>query len=175
LTAVTYPLVNARRYKGKDIDVDADGTVDNSEKVGGYLPVDLEKVSNKGVANGYAGLDANARVPVSQLPPIERGSNLSSVRSMNTVYQNNNSTPILLIVSAQTNYVSGSFLYIYADTVNPPANIISKTPVPNTNTDYFIAGVIEPNEYYKVIIGNPGQTGTQFANHWFETILHKVI
>ena len=33
---------------------------------------DLEKVANKGVANGYAGLDANALVPVDNIPDLPR-------------------------------------------------------------------------------------------------------
>jgi hypothetical protein len=40
----------------------------NADKVDGFEGADLEKVVNKGVANGYAPLDANAKLPLTHLP-----------------------------------------------------------------------------------------------------------
>ena len=40
----------------------------NADKIDGLEGADLEKVINKGVANGYAPLDANAKLPLSHLP-----------------------------------------------------------------------------------------------------------
>lgn len=43
-------------------------TVNDSAKLGGQLPSSYEQVANKGVANGYASLDANTKVPIGQIP-----------------------------------------------------------------------------------------------------------
>jgi hypothetical protein len=43
-------------------------TLLNADKVDGLEGADLEKVINKGVANGYAPLDANAKLPLTHLP-----------------------------------------------------------------------------------------------------------
>jgi hypothetical protein len=40
----------------------------NADKIDGLEGADLEKVINKGVANGYAPLDANAKLPLTHLP-----------------------------------------------------------------------------------------------------------
>jgi hypothetical protein len=40
----------------------------NADKIDGLEGADLEKVINKGVANGYAPLDANAKLPLAHLP-----------------------------------------------------------------------------------------------------------
>jgi len=40
----------------------------NADKIDGFEGADLEKVVNKGVANGYAPLDANAKLPLTHLP-----------------------------------------------------------------------------------------------------------
>jgi hypothetical protein len=40
----------------------------NADKIDGFEGADLEKVVNKGVANGYAPLDANAKLPLTYLP-----------------------------------------------------------------------------------------------------------
>jgi hypothetical protein len=43
-------------------------TVNDSAQLGGKLPSNYESVANKGVANGYASLDENAKVPIEQVP-----------------------------------------------------------------------------------------------------------
>jgi hypothetical protein len=48
--------------KNKQYDADIDGVVDNADAVDGYHGADLEKVANKGVADGYPSLDANTQV-----------------------------------------------------------------------------------------------------------------
>jgi hypothetical protein len=40
----------------------------NADKIDGFEGADLEKVVNKGVANGYAPLDSNAKLPLAHLP-----------------------------------------------------------------------------------------------------------
>jgi hypothetical protein len=48
--------------------------LDASGKVpAGSLPANLEMTTNKGVANGYAGLDASGKVPEANLPDIDGG------------------------------------------------------------------------------------------------------
>ncbi|MDI6761044.1 MAG: hypothetical protein QMD05_09475, partial [Candidatus Brocadiaceae bacterium] len=42
----------------------------DADKVDGYEASALEKIANKGIANGYAGLDASGKVPSSQLPAL---------------------------------------------------------------------------------------------------------
>lgn len=42
----------------------------DSDTVDGFEGADLEKVANKGVANGYASLDSGGKVPSNQLPPL---------------------------------------------------------------------------------------------------------
>lgn len=54
-----------------DHDKDAHDSLNiDADTLDGLDATDLEEVANKGVANGYASLDANAKVPSAQLPAL---------------------------------------------------------------------------------------------------------
>lgn len=111
----------------------ADGTVDNTEfqylnGVTSAIQTQLgskENSSNKGIANGYASLDASGLVPTTQMPPaaLERlvvvadqtarfALTTATVQNGDTVYQNDTTT--MYFVKDDTNLGNSSGYTIYS-------------------------------------------------------------
>ncbi len=142
----------------------------DADTVDGLQGSDLEQAANKGVANGYAPLDANAQVPVANLPDAVKTSNLQDVtafRSENTVYQNTTGKHLLVIVTIDL-YI-GTYAYAYGLTGAASNTLIYqvKSREGSGNHDLMpISFIVPPNYYYKVEIN----TNTRIDSWWEVTI-----
>ena len=115
----------------------------------GYIP---ENIANKGIPNGYAGLDANGKVPASQL-------------SYKTVMKHGwSNAPNLGAVGAARWYYFGGLTTLALPTglVSNPANTLSgrQSLVPKTGNitsakfTWYLSSGVNPSALYKVTIRN---------------------
>lgn len=84
----------------------------------GYTP---ENIANKGVANGYASLDSNGKIPLSQIPDatFNTYTYYQITPSDNWVIKHNlNRYPSVTIVDSSGNVVVGEVKYIDNNTIN---------------------------------------------------------
>ena len=141
--------------KKSQYDKDADGIIDqakDADTVDGKHATDFEQVANKGVANGYAPLDANSHVPVANLPDAVKTSNLQDVtplRSFETAYQNTTGKHLMVIATLRgitvDDHATGQ---ISSD--NSTYTIFSEVTIP-TATTVILTFIVPPNYYYKIV------------------------
>lgn len=93
-------------------------TWNNKQDSLGYTP---ENIANKGVANGYASLDSNGKIPLSQIPDatFNTYTYYQITPSDNWVIKHNlNRYPSVAIVDSSGNVVVGEVKYIDNNTIN---------------------------------------------------------
>lgn len=93
-------------------------TWNNKQDSLGYTP---ENIANKGVANGYASLDSNGKIPLSQIPDatFNTYTYYQITPSDNWVIKHNlNRYPSVTIVDSSGNVVVGEVKYIDNNTIN---------------------------------------------------------
>ena len=93
-------------------------TWNNKQDSLGYTP---ENIANKGVANGYASLDSNGKIPLSQIPDatFNTYTHYQITPSDNWVIKHNlNRYPSVTIVDSSGNVVVGEVKYIDNNTIN---------------------------------------------------------
>lgn len=93
-------------------------TWNNKQDSLGYTP---ENIANKGVANGYASLDSNGKIPLSQIPDatFNTYTYYQITPSDNWVIEHNlNRCPSVTIVDSSGNVVAGEVKYIDNNTIN---------------------------------------------------------
>jgi len=143
----------------------------DADTVDGQHASAFELVANKGVANGYAPLDANAQVPVANLPDAVKTSNLvnqTANRSAGTVYQNTTGKHLLVMVIADI----GAGTYTRAKGRISSDNIAwydiawNETGNVSDTSAAFIAFVVPPNYYYAVYVA----TGNRIYR-WYEVTI----
>ena len=130
----------------------------DADTVDGLQGSDLEQVANKGVANGYAPLDANAQVPVANLPDAVKTSNLQDVttsRAFDTVYQNTTGKHLLVYATILGN--TGAATYDFQakiGTTSTPNTLVGQlqyyTSAAETNSRYQLVFVVPPSYYYAI-------------------------
>lgn len=93
-------------------------TWNNKQDSLGYTP---ENIANKGVVNGYASLDSNGKIPLSQIPDatFNTYTYYQITPSDNWVIKHNlNRCPSVTIVDSSGNVVVGEVKYIDNNTIN---------------------------------------------------------
>jgi len=127
----------------------------------GYTP---ENVSNKGIANGYCGLDTNALIPLANIPQILTGKDADTVDG----YHHNQS----LLTTASPSFVgltlsgltAGSILFVGAGGVISQSN--SDLFWDNTNKRLGI-GTTAPN-YKLSVIGSIYASDKLVSSEWYQ-------
>ncbi len=163
--------------KKSQYDPDVDGVVEqadyapsagDADTVDGEHASAFEHVSNKGVANGYAPLDANTQVPVANLPDAVKTSNFQDVtasRAIGTTYQNTTGKHLLSIISIDFANADTCILKISDDNITfldiSHAGIFLET---NIST---LVGIVPPGWYY-VVTPN---LGTPTLVRWWEVTI----
>jgi hypothetical protein len=124
------------------------------------LAQDVENQANKGVASGYAGLDATAKVPVAQLPasyPTAQNV-VTGSRALNTVYQNTTGRPMRVSVTLNfSGSVAQDIASVLTDSSATPSSVVAKF---NCNTTVAFTSVYIPvtffvlaGDYYEITSG----------------------
>ena len=132
------------------------GTGTGWQEIGRYVGGTPEFQSNKGVANGYAPLDANAQVPVANLPDDVKTGGYAG-KSFNTIYHNTSGKYVLVFAytagTGSTAHISGSI-----GTSSPPTTAVAECAT-QTNYPYAaISFIVPPGYYYKVTRSGSGGT-----------------